>query len=184
MNATDAMAPRLRVTTRGRTALSIRDRDRELHLGNRYGLEIRAAAGTDAGALAVLLGEAGVAVGAADLAARLETLQRGGGTALLAVEWGPPSGLVALAPVATLGAARPFGLITTFVVGPESRRRGIGRVLLKAAGRAARQAGCDRLLLPVEPGQDDLRAFCAAAGFTAEGRMHARPLLKRGSGES
>lgn len=152
-------------------------------MGNRYGLEIRAAAGPDAAGLATLLGAAGVAVGAADLAARLDDLQREGGSALVAVEWGPPSGLIALAPVRTLDASRPFGLITTLVVAAESRRNGIGRILLKAAGRAARQAGCDRLLLAVGPAQDELRAFCAAAGFTDEGRVHTRPLLKRGSGE-
>ena len=152
-------------------------------MGNRYGLEIRAAAASDAAGLAALLGEAGLAVGAADLATRLESLHRDGGTALVAVEWGPPSGLVALAPVRTLDAPRPGGLITTLVVAAESRRNGIGRILLKAAGRAARQAGCDRLLLAVGPGQDDLRAFCAAAGFTEAGRTLARPLLKRGSGD-
>ena len=156
-------------------------------MSNRYGLEIRAAAGPDAAGLAALLVEAGVEAGranlSADLGARLEALQRQGGTALVAVEWGPPSGLVALTPVVTLGAARPFGLITTLVVAGESRRRGIGRVLLKAAGRAARQSGCDRLLISVDPGQEALRAFCAAAGFTEEGRMQARPLLKRGSGD-
>jgi GNAT superfamily N-acetyltransferase len=153
-------------------------------LGNRYGLEIRAAAGPDAPGLAALLAEAGLAVGAADLAFRLEALQGAGGTALVAVEWGPPSGLVALAPVRTLDAPRPFGLITTLVVAGESRRRGIGRVLLKAAGRAARQAGCDRLLLSIGPGQDELRAFCAAAGFMPDGQIQVRPLLKRGSGEA
>jgi aminoglycoside 6'-N-acetyltransferase I len=152
-------------------------------LGNRYGLEIRAAAGPDAAGLAALLGETGVAVGAADLAARLEALQRAGGTALVAVEWGPPSGIVALAPVRTLDAPKPHGLITSLAVAPESRRRGIGRVLLKAAGRAARLAGCDRLILAAGPDQDALRAFCAAAGFTEAGRLLVRPLLKRGSGD-
>ncbi len=152
-------------------------------MGNRYGLEIRAAAGPDAAGLAALLDEAGLAVGAADLAARLEGLQRDGGTALVAVEWGPPSGLIALTPVRTLDAPRPAGLITTLVVAAGSRRRGIGRVLLKAAGRAARQAGCDRLLLSVGPGQDTLGAFCAAAGFVAAAGLLGRPLLKRGSGD-
>ena len=153
-------------------------------MGNRYGLEIRTAAGPDAAGLAAILEEAGHPVGAADLAARLEALQRDGGTVLVAVEWGPPSGLIALAPVRTLDAPRPFGLITTLVVAVESRRRGIGRVLLKAAGRAARQAGCDRLLLRVGPDQHALRAFCEAAGFTGEAQLYGRPLLKRGSGEA
>ncbi|SFL42048.1 GNAT family N-acetyltransferase [Methylobacterium pseudosasicola] len=153
-------------------------------MGNRYGLEIRAAAGPDAPGLAELLGEAGIAVGAADLAARLDALQGSSGTALVAVEWGPPSGLIVLAPIRTLEASRALGLITTLVVAAESRRRGIGRVLLKAAARAARQAGCERLALSVGPGQDDLLAFCAAAGFTDEGQILTRPLLKRGSAET
>ncbi len=150
-------------------------------MGNRYGLEIRAAAGSDAVGLAALLGDP---VGAAELAARLEGLQRDGGTVLVAVEWGPPSGLIALSPVRTLDAPRPFGLITTLVVAADSRRRGIGRVLLKAAGRAARQAGCDRLRVSVGADQPSLRAFCAAAGFTGADPLYERPLLKRGSGEA
>ncbi|MEL6062130.1 MULTISPECIES: GNAT family N-acetyltransferase [unclassified Methylobacterium] len=152
-------------------------------MGNRYGLEIRTAAGSDAAGLATLVSETGAPVGAADMASRLEGLQRDGGTVLVAVEWGPPSGLIALSPVRTLDAPRPFGLITTLVVAAESRRRGIGRVLLKAAGRAARQAGCDRLVLRVGPEQAALRAFCAAAGFAGATELYERPLLKRGSGE-
>jgi aminoglycoside 6'-N-acetyltransferase I len=150
-------------------------------VSNRYGLEIRAAAAPDAPGLAALLAAEGVGVAPADLAGRLDALQADGGTALVAVDWGPPSGLVAVAPVHTLGAARAFGLVTTLVVAADSRRRGIGRVLLKAAGRAARQAGCDRLLLGVGPDQDALRAFCAAAGFAEDGRILTRPLLKRGA---
>lgn len=152
-------------------------------MGNRYGLEIRAAAGSDAAGLATLLSETGEPVRAADLAARLEGLQRDGGTVLVAVEWGPPSGLIAFVPVRTLDAPRPFGLITTLVVATESRRRGIGRVLLKAAGRAARQAGCDRLRVSVGRDQQALHAFCAAAGFDETDHLYERPLLKRGSGE-
>lgn len=152
-------------------------------MGNRYGLEIRAAAGPDAAGLSALLSGAGAQVGAADPAVRLEDLQRAGGTALVAVEWGPPSGLIALVPVRTLDAPRPFGLITMLMVAAESRRRGIGRVLLKAAGRAARQAGCDRLRVGVGRDQLVLHAFCAAAGFAEADHLYERPLLRRGSGE-
>ena len=153
-------------------------------MGNRYGLEIRAAIGPDAPGLADLLGAVGITVGAADLAARLDALQGDGGTALVAVEWGPPSGLIALAPVRTLEASKAVGLITTLAVAAESRRKGIGRVLLKAAARAARQAGCERLVLTAGPDQDALRAFCDAAGFVADGQILTRPLLKRGAAEA
>ena len=153
-------------------------------MGNRYGLEIRAAAGPDAAGLAALLGEAAIAVGPADLAARLDALQRDGGTALVAVEWGPPSGLVAVSPVRTLDAPRPFGLITTLVVAAESRRRGIGRVLLKAAGRAARQAGCDRLLLSRGAGPGDAaRLLCRSRlhrGWGDPGAAPAEAGIRRG----
>ncbi|MDP4023661.1 GNAT family N-acetyltransferase [Methylobacterium sp. NEAU 140] len=150
-------------------------------MGTRYGLEIRAAAASDAPGLAALLAEAGLAVSVADLAGRLDALGQAGGTALLAVEWGPPSGLIALNPCPTL-AARPFGLITLLLVAPDARRRGIGRVLLKAAARAARQAACDRLVL--HPGPPDLHAFAASTGFApdADGLL-VRPLLRRGSAE-
>ena len=153
-------------------------------MGNRYGLEIRAAAGTDAPGLAALMAEAGVQLGASDCAARLDAFRSVGGTALVAVEWGPPSGIVALSCHRTLESPRPVGLITTLLVASESRRRGIGRVLLKAAARAARQAGCERLILHAAPGASDLRAFCAATGFADDGIVRVRPLLRRGGGDA
>ena len=153
-------------------------------MGTRHGLEIRAAVGGDAPGLAAMLAEAAVAVAPAELAGRLEALQRAGGTALVAVAWGPPSGLVVLTHHRTLDSARPLGLVTTLLVARDSRRRGIGRVLLKAAARAARQAGCERMLLAAGPGQADLRAFCTANGFAEAGDLLARPLLRRGSAEA
>lgn len=149
-------------------------------MGNRYGLEIRAAAAGDAADLAALLSGAGHPVAAQDLAPRLAALQAAGGTALVAVEWGPPSGLAVLGPLPTLDAARPVAVLTALLVAPDARRRGIGRLLLKAASRAARQAGCERVLMPVEPGRADLAAFGAATGFSGDGRLLARPLLRRG----
>jgi aminoglycoside 6'-N-acetyltransferase I len=156
-------------------------RERRPGVGQRYGLEIRAATAADAPGLAALMVEMGVAVpDPSALAARIEAIARMGGTVLIAVEWGPPSGVVAFQPVADLAAAHPTGLLVTLGVAPDSRRRGIGRLLVKAIARSARLAGCDRLLLPVAGRPADVSAFAAAAGFVPEEGGLVRPLLRRG----
>ena len=114
---------------------------------SRHGLEIRAAAAAEAPGLAVLLAAAGQAIEPRELAARLEAIRQGPGTALVALEWGPPSGLVVLHWYRRLEEARPVAQITTLLVGVEERRRGIGRLLVKAAAQAARSAGCGMLEL-------------------------------------
>lgn len=149
-------------------------------MGQRYGLEIRAATAADTPGLAALMAELGVAVpDPSALAARIEAIARMGGTVLIAIEWGPPSGVIALQPVADLAAAHSVGLLVTLGVAPDSRRRGIGRLLVKAIARSARLAGCDRLLLPVAGGPAEVSAFAVATGFVPEERGLARPLLRR-----
>ncbi len=143
-------------------------------LGQRYGLEIRAASATDAQGIAALMADLGLgSVEPGLMAGRLDALVRAGGSALIAVEWGPPSGLIALSIVHDLTAARPAGFIATLAVAPDARRRGIGRLLVKAVSRSARLAGCDRLLLP--PGRRRLaspisprpRASCRRAACSS-----------------
>ena len=145
---------------------------------SRYGLEIRAATAAEAPGLVELLGAAGVVVSARDLAERIEALARGDGTALVALEWGPPSGVAVLHWYRTLTAARPVAQIAMLLVGPDTRRRGIGRMLIKAAAQAARVAGCETLEVLAEA--EDLRAFCAATGFAEAGARFARGLRKKG----
>ncbi|WP_019903712.1 GNAT family N-acetyltransferase [Methylobacterium sp. 77] len=147
-------------------------------MASRYGLEIRAATGADAGGVAALLHASGISLAAGDLADRLDALRSGTGTALIAVEWGPPSGLVILHWYRSL-AAQPVAQITTLLVGPDERRRGIGRLLLKAASQAARSAGCATLELGAAPDHDSMRAFCASTGFEPSGSLLVRPLRKR-----
>lgn len=149
-------------------------------MGQRYGLEIRAASAADAPGLAALIAEIGPGTDHAALAGRLDALAKAGGSALIAVEWGPPSGLAALQVVHDLSAARPAGLVVTLAVAPDSRRRGIGRLLVKAVSRSARLAGCDRLLLVPDPRAEGLADFAAATGFLPEGGYLVRPLLRRG----
>ena len=146
---------------------------------SRHGLEIRAATVAEAPGLAVLLEAAGHAIAARDLAARLDAIRQGSGTALVALEWGPPSGVVVLHWYQRLEEARPTAQITTLLVGVDERRRGIGRVLVKAAAQAARTAGCGMLELAAAD-EPSLAAFCRATGFAEAGRRFLRPLRKMG----
>lgn len=146
-------------------------------MNTRRGLEIRAATFADAPDLAELLSRAGLRIAAAGLAARMAALQ-GSGTVLLALEWGPPSGLVALHWYRSLASALPVAQIDLLLVGPGERRRGLGRLLVKAAAQAARVAGCGTLDVAATPDQQELVAFSQATGFTQAGRLLTRPLRK------
>ncbi|MFC7473421.1 GNAT family N-acetyltransferase [Dankookia sp. GCM10030260] len=146
---------------------------------SRHGLEIRAAAAAEAPGLAVLLGAAGHVIDPRELATRLDAIRQGPGIALVALEWGPPSGLVVLHWYRRLEEARPVAQVTTLLVGTEERRRGIGRLLVKAAAQAARNAGCGMLELAA-PESPELAAFCLATGFIPAGPRFLRPLRKAG----
>lgn len=147
-------------------------------MASRYGLEIRAASAADAPGLAVLLAEMGLAMPAEALAERLEAIRTGPSVVLVAQEWGPPSGLVVLHWYRSVAEARPVAQITTLFVGAEQRRRGIGRLLLKAASQAARMAECDTLQVVASANSADLADFCRATGFTPGGPGFLRPLRK------
>ena len=147
-------------------------------MAGRHGLEIRTLVEADAAGLAGLLAEAGVRATPAVLAERIAQVRRQPGVALAAVEWGPPSGVAVAAWSWGLAQAAPAAELTLLLVGAGDRRRGLGRLLLKAVAQAARQAGCDALRVAVgaEPG---LEAFCLANGFAAAAAGFARPLRKR-----
>jgi predicted N-acetyltransferase YhbS len=150
-------------------------------LRTRRGLEIRAATSADTPGLCELLNAAGHPTAPRALAERLDAIRLAPGTALLAAEWGPPSGLVVLHWYPAIGADHPTAQITTLLVGASERRRGIGRLLVKAASQAARVAGCGMLQLLVAPEQSDLQQFCRATGFSVAGTCFMRPLRKSGT---
>ena len=143
----------------------------------RHGIEIRTATAADAPGLAILLAEAGHRIDATELAAQLGDLRQACATALVAMQWGPPSGLVVLHWYPTLLSARPAAQITTLLVGAEDRRRGIGRMLVKAAAQAARAAGCGELTLAAAA--PSLTAFCHATGFAETGPIFTRSLRRQ-----
>jgi aminoglycoside 6'-N-acetyltransferase I len=148
-------------------------------LKTRYGLEIRTATTADAPGLCELLNAAGHSISSRAMAERLDAIHRNTGTALIAAEWGPPSGLVLLHWYPTLEADQPTAEITMLLVAPDDRRRGIGRLLVKAAAQAARTAGCGALDLLATSDDEGLLAFCSASGFIQAGRRFVRPLRKK-----
>jgi aminoglycoside 6'-N-acetyltransferase I len=148
-------------------------------LSSRYGLQIRTPGLADAPALVELFILAGRPDTAAAVSARLEALSGSAGAVLIAEEWGPPSGVVSVHWFPSLLADHMVARMTAILVAPEARRRGVGRLLLKAASRAARVAGCD--VLECFPGEEQLglEGFLLATGFVQAGATFLRPLRKR-----
>jgi len=143
------------------------------------GLEIRTATAGDATGLATLLAEAGQIVDASAFTERLAALRQASGTALVAIQWGPPIGVLVMHWYQTLEADCPVAQITTLLVGAEDRRRGIGRLLIKAAAQAARMAGCGELEVVTVSGVTSVQNFCRANGFTETGPRFIRLLRKQ-----
>jgi aminoglycoside 6'-N-acetyltransferase I len=148
-------------------------------LKTRRGLEIRAAASVDAAGLSELFAMAGYVIAAGTLADRLDAIRQQPGATLIATAWGPPSGLIVSHWYRSLHVDQPIAEVTTLLVGPDERRLGIGRRLLKAAAQAARVAGCDTLEILAPPHQQDLRELCRATGFVETGTRFARGLRKK-----
>ncbi len=147
-------------------------------MSNRRGLSIRTAGAADAAALNELFAAAGYGLDTAGLADRLAAIEAGAGTALAAWEWGPPSGVVVLHWYDTLHNARRMAQIDVLLVTAEARRRGLGRLLVKAAAQAARVAGCGAIELSAATDDAQTAAFCAATGFGASGQLFTRALRK------
>ena len=147
-------------------------------MSGRRGLSIRTVVGADAAAVAELLAATGCPVAASVLAGRLAVLGAGTGTVLAAWEWGPPSGLIVVHWYATLLGALQTAQVDLLVVGPQERRRGVGRLLVKAASQAARVAGCGAIDLPVAGCDEETAGFCLATGFVDQGRRFSRKLRK------
>ena len=140
-------------------------------MSSRHGLSIRTANSGDVDGLAELLKTAGLTVARDRLASRLSAMQDQPGALLVADEWGPPPGIIALHWHSVLTADLKVGWISALLVDPDRRRNGVARLLLKAASQAARSAGCGELVVhsPIVPGE--LRTFCLATGFVESGRL-------------
>ena len=148
-------------------------------MSSRFGLSIRAADNGDVDGLAELLKTAGLTLARDKLAGRLRAIRDQPGVLLIADEWGPPSGVIAIHWHSVLTADLKVGWISTLLVDPDRRRNGVARLLLKAASQAARSAGCGELVLHPPVGTGDLATFCLATGFVECGEVFTRALRKR-----
>jgi aminoglycoside 6'-N-acetyltransferase I len=148
--------------------------------GTRYGVDIRGAVPADAPDMALLLRQLGYEVDAREAAERLERIGRDpDGTLLVATGYdGAVIGLVAVHWCTMMQQARPVARITTMVVDDRERRRGIGRILMKAAAQAARAAGCDVLELTTALHRAEAQSFYQSIGFTLTAQRFSRSLRK------
>lgn len=141
-------------------------------------MRIRPALPADAPTLATLLGHLGYPKNeAAELPARLRTLEQSGDAVLVAeLDDGRVVGMAALHLMTVFHFDRPLGYITAFVTDPTVRRQGIGKQLLAAAEEWARSKGCYRLALTSAEHRKDAHAFYPANGFPETGRRFGKDL--------
>ena len=132
----------------------------------------------DAPFIAEFLAQSGYPTPAETLTISLTLIRQSPGTALVAHEYGPPSGIIVLHYYPALTTPNLTARITTLLVIPARRRHGLARLLLKSASQAARAAGCTTIELPVTPAHPDLSAFCQATGFAQSAERFTRRLRK------
>jgi predicted N-acetyltransferase YhbS len=149
--------------------------------GNRHGIDVRTAAPADAADIAALLGQLGYPMDARESALRLEQAARQpAGTLLVATgETGAVVGLIALHWCFMVQQPRPVARITTMVVDDRERRRGIGRLLMKAGAQSARAAGCDVLELTTGLQRAEAHAFYRSLGFVETSLRFSRSLRRQ-----
>jgi len=129
-------------------------------------IEVRSCTPEDASAVSALLGELGYEVTPEAAAERVRQLME---TMLdatfIAVDDGPPLGLIALHRCHMIQYRAPVARITAMVVDQRARRRGIGRLLVDHALRWAEQKGCELVELTSALNRAEAHAFYRDLGF-------------------
>ena len=134
-------------------------------------IRVRAAAVSDAEAIAALLVELGHVVPRADIPARLSAVLNDHGAVLVVVDDADrPLGLMSLSRHVALHAPGPIAYITALVTASTARRRGVGQLLVETAKTWATDQGCVRLSVTSAERRADAHAFYPACGVPYTGR--------------
>jgi GNAT superfamily N-acetyltransferase len=133
-------------------------------------IEIRRALPQDAPAIAELLSALGYPAAPEEVLERLNALDDAD-CVLLA-----DGGLIALHRMPRLAEGDKLARITALVVAPESRRKGLGQALLRAAEEVARRWGCELVEVSSgrRPERDAAHRFYRAAAFEDAGALSVR----------
>jgi GNAT superfamily N-acetyltransferase len=142
-------------------------------------IAVRPAASADAAALAPLLGALGHPASADEVAARLSrlTAYTGPAVALVAVRGEHDVvGLVTAHAFLSLHAAAPAVWLTTLVVAPAARERGVGRRLVRAAEAWAAAEGAVRVSVTSGAHRAEAHRFYEGLGYAVTGSRFTRTL--------
>ena len=142
-----------------------------------YKPEIRVAELRDAEALSPLLAELGYPAPAEQLGSRIERLaDNPGAIVLVATIDREIVGIATAHMFATIHADAPAAWITALVVSGASRRRGVGRALVRALERWAHEHGAVRISVNSGTQRADAHAFYEGSGYAASGKRFTRSL--------
>ena len=152
-------------------------------------VEIRFAGELDADAISLLLGDLGYSIEAARILEKLAALRHSPADRVWVAE--APSGVLGDAGEALAGLlsfhAIPLlhtpgnlGRITSLVVHPQLRGRGIGRRLVGVAEGFARESQCERLELTSGEHRHDAHRFYLALGFALRSARFVKTLARAG----
>lgn len=127
---------------------------------------VRAAVADDAAGIASLYAELGYALAPADIARRMAGPAGGGRSAVLVAERdGSVVGLLTLHMVPVLHEPGDWCRLTSIVVHPAARRRGVARALLTEAESRAQAAGCARIEVTSALHRDGAHDFYRSRGY-------------------
>ena len=139
-------------------------------------IHIRPAREEDARRLAELVGLLGHEISAADLWTRAAELQGAGIPQLVAEQDGEILGFVGLHRMTVVYRERRVARITILVTAEEARGRGIGRMLVNAAGDQAREWDCGLLEVTSNERLTDAHEFYRHMGFDQTRKRFAKQL--------